>query len=33
MALPDFQTIMRPILVSLTTGEAHSLPQIKAEIA
>jgi restriction system protein len=33
MALPDFQTIMRPILVSLTTGEAHSLPQIRAEIA
>ena len=24
---------MRPILVSLTTGEAHSLPQIRAEIA
>src|SRR5665811_1494329 len=33
MALPDFQTIMRPILVSLTTGKAHSLPQIRAEIA
>jgi restriction system protein len=33
MALPDFQSIMRPILVSLTTGEAHSLPQIRAEIA
>ena len=33
MALPDFQTMMRPILVSLTTGEAHSLPQIRADIA
>src|SRR5450756_1802878 len=33
MALPDFQTIMRPVLVSLTTGEAHSLPQIRAAVA
>src|ERR1035437_5036596 len=33
MALPDFQTMMRPILVSLTTGQAQSLPQIRAQIA
>jgi restriction system protein len=33
MGLPDFQTIMRPILVSLTTGEGLSLPQIRALVA
>src|SRR5664280_107229 len=33
MAVPDFQTIMRPILVSLTTGEGLSLPQIRALVA
>jgi restriction system protein len=33
MALPDFQTMMRPILVSLTMGESHSLPKIRAVVA
>jgi len=33
MALPDFQTMMRPILVSLTTGDALSVPQIRALVA
>lgn len=33
MAVPDFQSIMRPILVSLTTGDGLSLPQMRALVA
>ena len=33
MPLPDFQTMMRPILVSLTTGDTLSIPQIRALVA
>jgi restriction system protein len=33
MALPDFQAMMRPVLVSLTTDEAISIPQIRARVA
>jgi restriction system protein len=33
MGVPDFQTVMGPILVSLTTGEGLSLPNIRALVA
>jgi restriction system protein len=33
MAVPDFQTIMRPTLVALQDGEAHTLQQIREAVA
>ncbi len=33
MAVPDFQTVMRPTLVSLNDGKAHTLQQIRGAVA
>ncbi len=33
MAVPGFQTLMQPTLVSLTDGEAHTLQQIRGAVA
>lgn len=33
MAVPDFQTIMRPTLISLQDGQAHTLQQIREAVA
>ncbi|MGC5584131.1 restriction endonuclease [Ornithinimicrobium sp. W1665] len=33
MAVPDFQTVMRPILDALSNGDPHTLQQIRGEVA
>ena len=33
MAVPDFQTVMRPTLVALEDGHAHTLQQIREAVA
>src|SRR4051794_3405239 len=33
MPVPDFQTIMRPTLVALSDGQAHTLQQIRETVA
>lgn len=33
MAVPDFQTVMRPTLVALNDGKAHTLQQIRGAVA
>ncbi len=33
MAVPDFQTVMRPTLVALEDGDAHTLQEIREAVA
>lgn len=33
VAVPDFQTVMRPTLVALEVGQAHTLQEIRQAVA
>lgn len=33
MAMPDFQTVMRQLLVVLEDGDAHTLQQLRETVA
>jgi restriction system protein len=33
VAIPDFQTLMRPLLVAVEDGKAHSIKQVRDQLA